>query len=98
MRQKISGPAWPLPSTALAAILALVFTLSPPAVGATQAGIEYPWCAVYSESTVGATNCGFSTLAQCRATISGVGGMCMPNPAYVGPAPRPQPKRHSQPR
>ena len=29
-----------------------------------QAGIEYPWCAQYSERSVGATNCGFSTLAQ----------------------------------
>lgn len=98
MRQKTSGLALPLPSAALVATLALGFTLSPQATGEAQAGIEYPWCAVYSESTVGATNCGFSTLAQCRATISGVGGMCMPNPAYVGPPPRAQPKRRSQAR
>lgn len=98
MRQKTSGSALPLPSAALAATLVLGLTLSPQAIGEAQAGIEYPWCAVYSESTVGATNCGFATLAQCRATISGVGGVCQPNPAYVGPAPRPQPKRHNQPR
>lgn len=60
-----------------------------------QAGIEYPWCAVYSESTVGATNCGFVTLAQCRATISGMGGGCYENPAYTAVSPRP--KRHPKP-
>ena len=54
----------------------------------TQAGIEYPWCAVYSERSVGATNCGFSTLAQCRATISGIGGGCYRNPAYIAAEPR----------
>ena len=78
--------------------LAIGFVVAPPAAAPAQAGIEYPWCAVYSESTVGATNCGFSTLAQCRATISGIGGMCQPNPAYPSPAPRPQPKRSHQPR
>ncbi len=98
MRQKMPHLALLLRSAALVATLALGVTLSPQAVSVVQADIEYPWCAVYSESTVGATNCGFSTLAQCRATISGVGGMCIPNPAYVGPSPRPQPKRRSQPR
>jgi hypothetical protein len=58
-----------------------------------QAGIEYPWCAVYSESTIGATNCGFSTLAQCRAAISGAGGGCYQNPAYAVASP--EPKRHN---
>jgi hypothetical protein len=67
-------------------------TLASPLVGPAQAGIEYPWCAVYSESTIGATNCGFSTLAQCRAAISGAGGGCYQNPAY--PIASPQPKRH----
>ncbi|MGI8525271.1 MAG: DUF3551 domain-containing protein [Pseudolabrys sp.] len=41
---------------------------------------DYPWCAVYSGRDGGSgTNCGFSNLAQCRATISGVGGTCEPN-------------------
>ena len=56
------------------------------------AEIIYPWCAVYSERTVGATNCGFVTLAQCRETLSGLGGMCMQNPAYR-PDERRAPKR-----
>lgn len=62
------------------------------------AEIIYPWCAIYSERTVGATNCGFSTLAQCRATVSGIGGGCVQNPAYDPPVSRPRPKRHGQPR
>ena len=38
----------------------------------------YPWCAVYSGDAGGASNCGFSTLAQCRATVSGIGGSANP--------------------
>jgi len=43
----------------------------------------YPWCAVYG--TPGGTNCGFLTIEQCRATISGMGGFCEPNQFYTGP-------------
>src|SRR5262245_59424710 len=42
---------------------------------------EYPWCAQYSMRG-GPTNCGFDTFAQCRATVSGVGGFCNTNPRY----------------
>ena len=31
------------------------------------------WCASYQ---IGGTNCGFSTYEQCRAAVSGVGGVC----------------------
>ena len=34
----------------------------------------YPWCAVYSGDAGGASNCGFLTIDQCRATVSGIGG------------------------
>ena len=44
----------------------------------------YRWCAVYSGRGGGATNCGFITLAQCRATVSGIGGFCEPNQFYHG--------------
>jgi len=30
----------------------------------------------------GATNCGFLTIEQCRATVSGVGGTCVRNQFY----------------
>lgn len=44
---------------------------------------NYPWCA---DLTVrgGATNCGFTSYAQCRAYISGIGGSCRPNSFYRG--------------
>jgi hypothetical protein len=45
------------------------------------AAVEYPWCADLGQE-LGATNCGFTTIEQCRATISGVGGFCVPNPFY----------------
>ena len=45
-----------------------------------RAEIEYPWCAQYSgEPNGGGRNCGFSTIEQCRATVSGMGGFCEPN-------------------
>jgi Protein of unknown function (DUF3551) len=31
-------------------------------------------------SNHGATNCGFYSFEQCRATVSGIGGFCMRNP------------------
>ena len=34
----------------------------------------------------GRRNCGFSTLEQCRATVSGIGGFCEPNLFYPGSA------------
>jgi hypothetical protein len=36
------------------------------------------WCAYYDQSS--GTNCGFHTIQQCQAAISGVGGYCAPNP------------------
>jgi len=48
------------------------------------------WCAQYSGKLGGATNCGFFTIEQCRATVSGIGGFCVPNQFYnpCGPAGR----------
>ena len=62
------------------AAIAVLSAIATPA----RAEIEYPWCAVYS-MIGGGTNCGFSTLEQCRATISGIGGSCEPNQFYKGP-------------
>jgi uncharacterized protein DUF3551 len=42
----------------------------------------YPWCAMYSGDGGGGTNCGFLTIEQCRATVSGIGGSCVPNQFY----------------
>jgi hypothetical protein len=40
------------------------------------------------DSGLGQTNCGFLTIEQCRATVSGIGGFCVPNQFYnpQGPA------------
>jgi len=52
-----------------------------------RAGIEYPWCAQYGGgNNGGGRNCGFSTIEQCRATVSGIGGSCEPNLFYPGSA------------
>lgn len=45
---------------------------------------SYRWCADLTINWGGATNCYFRTLEQCRATVSGVGGYCKPNPFYDG--------------
>ncbi len=67
------------------ALLAMVTLASP-----SRAEIQYPWCALYSGGRDGGgTNCGFSTWAQCRATISGIGGTCVANAAYPARAEEP---------
>jgi hypothetical protein len=46
---------------------------------ANEAKAQYqPWCAFYSRG--GGSNCGFYTHAQCLANVSGIGGICQPNP------------------
>jgi hypothetical protein len=56
----------------------------------------YKWCAVYS-GNFSATNCGFLTLEQCRATVSGIGGDCEPNQFY-NPRPSPSHGHRRKPR
>ena len=58
--------------------------------------IEYPWCAEYGGGRGGGGNCGFVTLEQCRAALSGNGGYCRENlffrrfvADYGLPGPRP---------
>ena len=52
-------------------------------MASAKAEITYPWCAQYGDR--GMRNCGFSTLEQCRAAISGNGGYCEANPMYRQP-------------
>ena len=52
--------------------------------------VAQSWCAI---SNQGAANCGFSTIDQCRAEVSGNGGSCMPE-APVGHR---QPRRRQRP-
>jgi len=62
------------------AAIAFLPVLATPA----RAEIEYPWCAQYSNGGGGGRNCGFSTIEQCRATVSGIGGFCEQNLFYPG--------------
>jgi hypothetical protein len=62
--------------------------LAAAALPGPAAAQTYPWCAQYGGRDGGGTNCGFVTLAQCQATISGNGGICTRNLWYTPPAPR----------
>jgi hypothetical protein len=64
-------------------ILAAIASISATPV---RAEIEYPWSALSSGGDDLFKNCGFSTLEECRATISGMGGFCAPNLFYPGSA------------
>jgi Protein of unknown function (DUF3551) len=56
---------------------------------------NYPWCAQYADQG-GTTNCGFVTIEQCRAALSGNGGYCIENPMFrpgIGNGPVRRPRR-----
>jgi len=77
-----------IPVLALAG-LALAVTSS-----ASRAEITYPWCAQYGGGfDGGGRNCGFWTLQQCRATVSGIGGYCEQNFMYRPTAEQPRSTR-----
>ncbi len=46
----------------------------------------YPWCAFYNASG-GMVDCRYYDIAQCRASVSGLGGFCYRNLEYVEPLP-----------
>jgi hypothetical protein len=51
-----------------------------------QSAYSYPICAVYPGGW-GIRSCYYSNYAQCRATMSGIGGSCVASPYYRGPDP-----------
>ena len=61
----------------LAAGIVTLFAVSGEAYAQTAA-----YCAVAGGRN-SYENCGYYTLAQCRAAVSGVGGFCQPNPRFV---------------
>ena len=63
----------------LVSITLVTITLVTMMLTATDAAAG-SWCAVYSGRKGGSENCTFSSANQCRATVSGVGGWCRPNP------------------
>jgi uncharacterized protein DUF3551 len=73
---------------ALTAFTALAAVALLPTVAPTTAHADpYRWCADYRAR--GGSNCYFSTLAQCQASVSGVGGFCRINGFYDGRPVRP---------
>jgi len=60
---------------------------------AAPAAQYYPICAQFSDGS--SLDCGFSTLQMCEASVTGVGGLCLNNPA--GPPPPPAPQLASAP-
>jgi Protein of unknown function (DUF3551) len=50
--------------------------------GGNVARADGSWCAEYFGR--GGTNCGFHNYGQCKAAVSGVGGLCRPNPWAAG--------------
>lgn len=65
-------------AVSMLALAAIAVTMA--ATGPAQAQ-EYPYCA--SGQWAGGGGCSYSTLDQCRASISGVGGVCVSNPRYA---------------
>jgi Protein of unknown function (DUF3551) len=83
-------------AAAARAALALGVVVTLGALDATApASAQGAWCAQYSGR--GGENCGFYTLEQCRAAVSGVGGSCSPNPwVTADPRPRRNVRRRNQ--
>jgi Protein of unknown function (DUF3551) len=63
---------------ASAAALAAVALSILPDQAAAQ---DYPYCAMRGGRGSSET-CGFTSLAQCRVTVSGTGGYCQANPRF----------------
>jgi hypothetical protein len=63
------------------------------AIGSPALAQNYPWCADYAG--FGSQNCGFTTIQQCQAALSGNGGFCNANTQYVPPAGQPVPRAHN---
>jgi hypothetical protein len=82
----------------LCAVLLLASIALPAVPAAAQQPIYYPWCANYGGGDMGGGggNCGFSTLEQCRANVSGIGGFCDPNPFYKEPAQKPAARKRKR--
>jgi uncharacterized protein DUF3551 len=64
-----------------AALLAVAASL--PLIAGRATAQNYPWCSNFADGA--GTNCGFSTLAQCKDEIAGSGGYCDHNNLYVPP-------------
>jgi hypothetical protein len=68
----------------------VLFVVTAALVGGTQISnaqspYSYPWCAIYpgdSNGPGGAMSCYYASWEQCRATMLGIGGLCVESPYY----------------
>ena len=65
----------------ISAVLVLLAAVSVIGRNPARADTNYPWCALYYNGD-GVTTCAYETEAQCRMTVSGIGGSCQKNPGY----------------
>jgi hypothetical protein len=81
----------------LAGAAAMSFAAQLVTAGGARAEIEYPYCyGANGGYGAGLVSCGFTTMAQCRETILGMGGWCQVNPHYAAqrtPATERRPQR-----
>jgi uncharacterized protein DUF3551 len=68
----------------LAAVIA-VLTVNAGAANAQPGNPHRPYCLRDGVNGAGTWDCSYYSMSQCRATASGAGGSCQPNPWYVGP-------------
>ena len=71
-------------------LLAAGLVVAALAAGTPAKAQNYPWCAQYAG--FGSLNCGYTTYAQCMASLFGNGGVCNQNPQYQAQT-LPQPRR-----
>lgn len=64
-------------------------------IGATpgRADAGAPFCSTINTLGGGSTRCDFYTYAQCQATVAGLAGTCMANPAFQDSLNRMPPSR-----
>jgi hypothetical protein len=79
----------------LLAILGATSAVADPAQARFGGAASGAWCLFTDPYTY---NCGFATLQQCRATASGAGGQCQPNPSGPPLAEAPARRKREKPR
>ena len=78
----------PLPIISLAILAAML--LGDIHAAAAQSPYSYPWCSIRGRG--GGMSCYYTSWEQCRATMSGIGGLCINSP-YHRATPAPEPLR-----
>jgi hypothetical protein len=76
-----------MPKPILALLLVSAALLGETRIVHAQAAVaSYPWCALPEGKSAGARSCYYATWEQCKETLSGIGGLCIPSPYYRGQA------------